>query len=180
MSAERGEGGMLKMDDIRGKAAEACQRGKTVIEDTFVRRHSIPGGAALVRDCARAMATLFNADGYAVQSFEVADEDAPGVFVQIGRKPEGWKRKIAVVAGGQDLAVCVKFIDKESDAEVEIGGGRWIDKMFSGVVTWSLFAPLLAIPAIGVFRQRQLIGRVETEILAWYANNRNRLGAIDV
>ena len=172
--------GVLKMDDIRGKAAEACQRGKAAVENTFVRRHSIPGGAALARDCARAMATLFNADGYAVQSFEVTDEKAPGVFVQIGRKPEGWKRKVAVVAGGQDLAVCVKFIDKESDAEIEIGGGRWIDKMFSGVVTWSLFAPLLAIPAIGVFRQRQLIGRVETEILAWYANNRNRLGAIDV
>ena len=171
---------MMKIDDIKERTVEACQRGKAVLEDTFVRRHCIPGGAALVRDCARAMATLFSADGYAVQSFEVTDEDAPGVFVQIGRKPEGWKRKIAVVAGGQDLAVCVKFVDKESDAEIEIGGGRWIDKMFSGVVTWSLFAPLLAIPAIGVFRQRQLIGKVEAEILAWYANNRNRLGAIDV
>ena len=171
---------MLKFDDIKKKAVETCQQGMSVLENSFVRRHRIPGGAALVRDCARAMAELFNADGYAVQSFEVADEDAPGVFVQIGRKPEGWKRKIAVVAGGQDLAVCVKFVDKESDAEIEIGGGRWIDKMFSGVVTWSLFAPLLAIPAIGIFRQRWLIREVEAEICAWFANNRNRLGAIDV
>ena len=171
---------MLKFDDIKKKAVETCQQGMSVLENSFVRRHRIPGGAALVRDCARAMAELFNADGYAVQSFEVVDEDAPGVFVQIGRKPEGWKRKIAVVAGGQDLAVCVKFVDKESDAEIEIGGGRWIDKMFSGVVTWSLFAPLLAIPAIGIFRQRWLIREVEAEICAWFANNRNRLGAIDV
>ena len=171
---------MLKMGDIKGKAVEACQRGRTALENTFVRRHGIPGGAMLARDCARAMATLFSADGYAVQSFEVADENAPGVFVQIGRKTEGWKRKVAVVAGGQDLAVCVKLMARGADAEIEIGGGRWIDKMFSGVVTWSLFAPLLAIPAIGAFRQRQLIGKVEAEILAWYANNRNRLGAIDV
>lgn len=171
---------MLKFDDIKKKAVETCQQGMTVLENTFVRCHRIPGGAALVRDCARAMAELFNADGYAVQSFEVTDGNASGVFVQIGRKSEGWKRKVAVVAGGQDRAVCVKFVDKESDAEIEIGGGRWIDKMFSGVVTWSLFAPLLAIPAIGVFLQRQLIGKVEAEILAWYANNRNRLGAIDV
>ena len=49
---------MLKMDDIKERAVEACQRGKTVIEDTFVRRHSIPGGAALVRDCARAIPTV--------------------------------------------------------------------------------------------------------------------------
>ena len=170
----------MKFDDIKKKAVETCQQGMSVLENSFVRRHRIPGGAALVRDCARAMAELFNADGYAVQSFEVADEVAPGVFVQIGRKPEGWKRKIAVVAGGQDLAVSVKFVDKESDAEIEIGGGRWIDKMFSGVVTWSLFAPLLAIPAIGIFRQRWLIREVEAEICAWFANNRNRLGAIDV
>ena len=64
---------MLKMDDIKGRTVEACRRGKAAVENTFVRRHSIPGGAALARDCARAMATLFSADGYVVQSFEVAD-----------------------------------------------------------------------------------------------------------
>lgn len=177
---ERGKDVMLKIDDIREKAVEVCRRGRTAVENTFVRRQSILGGGVLVKDCARSIEDAFLKNGYSVQCFEIVDEKEHGVLVQIGRKSGGWRRHTAIIAGGLDLAVCAKLMDNGLSAEIEIGGGRWIDKMFSGVVTWSLFAPLLAIPAIGVFRQRQLIGKVEAEILAWYANNRNRLGAIDV
>ncbi len=171
---------MLKIDDIREKAAEACRRGRTALENTFVRRQSVLGGGALVGDCAGSIVATFTNKGFLVQSFEIADGNRGGILVQIGRKPGGWKRHAAIIAGGLDLAVCVKLIGREMSAEIEIGGGRWVDKMFSGVVTWSIFAPLLAIPAIGIFRQRWLIREVEAEICAWFANNRNRLGAIDV
>lgn len=49
----------------------------------------------------------------------------------------------------------------------------------SGVLAWTAFAPLVALPIVGVFRQKRLFDQVERDVVEWLAS-RYRLGCIDV
>ena len=81
---------------------------------------------------------------------------------------------------GQRLAVWVKFLPVGEDAQIEVGCGRWVDKTLSGLIAWSMFAPLLIVPAIGAWRQISLIDRIDADLVSWIEKNRMRIGAIDV
>ena len=170
---------MVDFRDIKVKAGRFCQRGKDVIENAFIRRHVIPGGATLAKNCARAVKVLFETEGFRALSAEVFDDYESGILLQIGRKETGWKHMTAIVISGQDLAVNVKMVPKNANVELVIAGGRWIDKFFSGVLTWSVAFPLVAFPMFGVVRQRQLIDKVEFVILNWFEAH-NCMETIDV
>lgn len=75
-------------------------------------------------------------------------EDA--YFIQ-ARQREDWKRYV-----GMDKAVQVRLTVHQGNLTVDVGAGRWVDKLGAATVGYLLFAPLLVTAAIGAIGQEQL------------------------
>lgn len=75
-----------------------------------------------------------------------------GYFVQAKSDDDAWK-KIA----GMGKATQVQIIAQGAFATVTIGGGKWSDKIGAGIVGAVLFAPLVALPAIGAIGQKKMV-----------------------
>lgn len=73
-----------------------------------------------------------------------------GFFIQ-AKEESGWK-KIA----GMDMATQVQVMQMDSMISVEVGSGKWADKLGAGAVGMVLFAPLAATAAYGAVMQKKL------------------------
>ena len=71
-------------------------------------------------------------------------------FIQ-ARQTEGWKK-----FAGMDKAVQVKLTVHEDYLTVDIGAGRWVDKLGAATVGYLVFAPLMITAAIGAIGQDKL------------------------
>ncbi len=71
-------------------------------------------------------------------------------FIQ-ARQTEGWKK-----FAGMDKAVQVKLTAHEGCLTVDIGAGRWVDKLGAATVGYLVFAPLMITAAIGAIGQDKL------------------------
>ena len=172
--------------DIRKTLEEAKRKvvegGKAIdrkIEKSLRRSHLLLGDALLMQECACALTSVYGARGYSTQCFRFTEEGTIGTLVQIGNLGAGWKQKLVATLGGQQIVVNVRMFPRGDDLEVSFDCGKWVDKALSGVVAWSVFAPLLVLPIVGLWRQRRLIEHVERETLEWLAA-RHRAGYIDV
>ncbi len=135
-------------------------------EKQFVMKSGRDRMEALVRD----LTNEWRASGYCVQTLRFEEGDETGTLVQIGQKG-GHIGKIVTVAAGQQMAVCVKMLPLGEDLSIWIGCGKWLDKVFSGVVSWALLPPLLVLPLAGVWRQKSMMENVLHDVLIWFANH---------
>ena len=71
-------------------------------------------------------------------------------FIQ-ARQTDGWKK-----FAGMDKAVQVKLTTHEDYLTVDIGAGRWVDKLGAATVGYLVFAPLMITAAIGAIGQDKL------------------------
>lgn len=71
-------------------------------------------------------------------------------FIQ-AREQKEWKKFM-----GMDKAVQVRLTVHEGSLTVDVGAGRWVDKLGAATVGYLIFAPLLVTAAIGAIGQEQL------------------------
>lgn len=71
-------------------------------------------------------------------------------FIQ-ARQREDWKK-----FAGLDKAVQIRLTVHQGSLTVDVGAGRWVDKLGAAAVGYLLFAPLLITAAIGAIDQEQL------------------------
>lgn len=161
------------LEEVKSRMASGYQTLERKIEEGLRHTHILPEDAVFMQECAAAIAATYEAKGYATQVFRFTENDSLGILVQICTRAVDLKRRLAATLGGQQLAVNVRFFPHGEDLEVSIECGKWIDKALSGVLAWTVFAPLVAFPVIGVLRQRRLIEQVERETLDWLAHRHN-------
>ena len=167
------------VEAVKTRVAEGGRIVDREVEKHLRRTHLEPGDAPLMQECAAVLVSVYGERGYATQSFRFVEDGTVGTLVQIGNAAAGWKQKIATTIGGQQIAVNVRLFPKGDDLEVSIDCGKWVDKALSGVLAWTVFAPFLMFPIVGLWRQKSLIDCVERETLEWLAA-RHRAGCIDV
>ncbi|MBR3720290.1 zinc ribbon domain-containing protein [Methanobrevibacter thaueri] len=75
-----------------------------------------------------------------------------GYFVQ-AKEPEGsgWKQ-----LAGMTMAIQVQIVKISDTITVNIGNGKWSDKIGAGAVGMVLFAPLAVTAAVGAYNQKKL------------------------
>ena len=71
-------------------------------------------------------------------------------FIQ-ARQTEGWKKLV-----GMDQAIQVRLSVYAGMLTVDLGAGRWVDKLGAATVGCIVFAPLLITAAIGAIGQQKL------------------------
>ena len=79
----------------------------------------------------------------------VAQSEA-SYFIQ-ARQTEGWKKFV-----GMDQAIQVRLRVYDGTLTVDLGAGRWVDKLGAATVGYIVFAPLLLTAAIGAISQERL------------------------
>lgn len=77
-----------------------------------------------------------------------------GYFVQ-AKEESNWKK-----VAGMDLATQIQIIQMDSMITVEVGSGKWVDKIGAGAIGMAFFAPLAVTAAVGAFGQKKLPGEV--------------------
>lgn len=167
----------MTFQQVKERAIGVCATSRKRIADVFERKHTIAGGAALISDCADAVRCEFVERGFAARKFSFVEDNTQGCLLVIAKHEMQLKLQALL---GQSLAVWIRFKSNGVDAQIEIGSGKWIDKLFSGTVAWMVFAPMMIIPCFGAWKQYALIKYADEVVSEWLEKNKNRIGAIDV
>lgn len=81
---------------------------------------------------------------------EGVSQSETSYFIQ-ARQPENWKKFI-----GMDKAVQIRLQVYGDSLSVDLGAGRWVDKLGAATVGYIIFAPLLITAVIGAIGQQKL------------------------
>lgn len=81
---------------------------------------------------------------------EGVSQSETSYFIQ-ARQPENWKKFI-----GMDKAVQIRLQVYGDSLSVDLGAGRWVDKLGAATVGYIVFAPLLLTAAVGAISQSNL------------------------
>ena len=161
------------LEKIKARIVEGGRMANSKIAAQFRRSHLLPGDAWLMQECACALAATYEAKGYLTQSFNFTEKGTVGTLIQIGNSSSEWMREIAATLGGQQIAVNIRLFPQGSDLELAVDCGKWVDKALSGVLAWTVFAPLVMFPVVGLWQQKKLIESIERDIMEWLASHRH-------
>ena len=167
----------MTLEDIKGRVVATCKFGHDRLLNMFEKRYTITGGGPLIDECAEAVRELFIGRGFEARKFLFVDNGLKGCLVTIGKPKMRWNMQTVL---GQSLAVWIRFREDGADALMEVGSGRWIDKIFSGTVAWMVFAPMMILPCFGAWRQYALIKHANEVVNVWLNQNMNRIGFVNV
>lgn len=81
---------------------------------------------------------------------EGVSQSETSYFIQ-ARQTEGWKAFV-----GMDRAIQVRLSVYKDMLTVDLGAGRWVDKLGAATVGYIIFAPLLITAVIGAIGQQKL------------------------
>lgn len=81
---------------------------------------------------------------------EGVNQSETSYFIQ-ARQTEGWKKFV-----GMDQAIQVRLSVYGDLLTVDLGAGRWVDKLGAATVGYIVFAPLLITAVIGAIGQQKL------------------------
>ncbi len=81
---------------------------------------------------------------------EGVSQSEDSYFIQ-ARQTEGWKKFV-----GLDQAIQVRLTLYQDKLTVDLGAGRWVDKLGAATVGYIVFAPLLLTAVIGAIGQDRL------------------------
>ncbi|MBN2379881.1 hypothetical protein JXM67_08790 [candidate division WOR-3 bacterium] len=141
------------------------------------RKRFYPGKAHAVEELVDYLEQEYAQKGFEVQTLEARDERSKGYIFQ-ARK--GYSCELAEVASkvtGLDLAVTAKIRKVADSLDVEVGGGKWLDKaVVAGFGLFVAFSVLIIPAGIGAYKQHRLIVNMDEDIDS-YLNNPERFGA---
>ena len=80
---------------------------------------------------------------------------AEGYFVQAKSDDDGWTKVM-----GMGKATQVQIIGNNDMITVQIGKGKWSDKVGAGVVGAFIFAPLMVTAGFGAYKQHKLVDEI--------------------
>ena len=135
------------------------------------RKHIVVNGASRMNECAEFIKSKFVVEGYDAQSLTVNDPNSKGMLVQIRNATS---KAGAITKGLTGLGACatLKLAVQGSDLELEVLGGKWLDKAAVNLVSWIILWPLFITSGIGMWRQKKLLDRVFMEGIGFFTTQR--------
>lgn len=106
------------------------------------------GGSQTLEDVAHALEDFLRTQKR-LETEGVAQSET-SYFIQ-ARQTEGWKKFV-----GMDQAIQVRLSVYGDMLTVDLGAGRWVDKLGAATVGYIVFAPLLVTAVIGAIGQQKL------------------------
>jgi len=142
----------------------------------MIRRKLYPDKAGLLDKLTHHLETKYSNLGFQTQIIKNGDgeESEVGTIFQARKLYSSELAEAASRLTGLDIATTVILTTSGANLEVEVGGGKWLDKVLvAGFAAFVAFS-LLIIPAgIGAVQQHQLILEMTDEIDMFLSNPDN-------
>mgnify|MGYP001489779422 CR=1 FL=1 len=121
-------------------------------------RKTIVHGAALKIDALiEHLENKYKAKQFETQVLQIIDGGLAGKIFQLkGADDQGWRNSLKNISGLGTTAT-VKIMINGQDLEVEVLGGKWLDKVAAGAVSMVILWPLLITSGIGAWKQNALL-----------------------
>ena len=134
------------------------------------RTHTVVNGASRMEACAEHIRARFVAEGYDAQKLTVNDPAQLGMLVQV-RNAKGASGVVKTVTG---LSACatLKLVVKNNNLDIEVLGGKWLDKAAVNIVSWVILWPLFVTSSIGMWRQKKLLDCMFMETMSYFTAQR--------
>ena len=151
--------------------SECASRTSKILANEWKKEHKITNAAEKMDAAADWIIQEYSKKNYLVQKIRFEDAGKIGILIQIRAAGKGmeyaWKS-----IGGQQCAACARFLPSENNALIlSVSDGKWLDKVVSGILSWAIFFPLIVVPAIGAWKQKKFLDRIEQELLLWFASH---------
>ena len=156
--------------NVKNYLTDCWKKVDEFVDDELTKRHVVTKGRCRLNTVVEDLTTSWLQDGYQVRKFQFEEDGEIGTLIQVCRDDGKFKEALKTATGLQ-LAVCVKMLPLGEDLALSVGNGKWLDKVFSGVVSWALLPPLLVVPLAGAWRQRKMIKNIMNDVLVWFANH---------
>lgn len=128
------------------------------------RKTVITGAAAKIDNLIKHLEYKYEAENFEVQVLDIHDEDVAGKLFQMKELAEKtWLTTVKDVTG-LGTAATAKLMVQGQDLEVEVFGGKWLDKVAVGAISMVILWPLLITAGIGAWKQHALLDELYQEI----------------
>jgi hypothetical protein len=153
---------------LKTNLSEGCCRVREGVVSSLTATHTIPNGASALEDLLSYLRVKYVGTGYECQIFGFEEEGRYGKLLQIRSVAESYLGAVKTVTGLRSV-ICVTCLPAGNDLSIRIFGGKWLEKVALNVVSWFVLHPLFVTSAIGGWRQKTLVDKLDRDVLAYFA-----------
>ena len=135
------------------------------------RKTVVPGAAAKLDALIKHLEDKYKARNFEAQVLQIQDGTQNGKLFQMKEASDkSWLTNVKNVTG-LTTAATVKLIAQGQDLEVEVLGGKWLDKVAAGAVSLVLLWPLIVTSGIGAWKQNALLDELYETVALFLARS---------
>ncbi len=127
-------------------------------------------GASELNSLVDYMTSKYQTQDYEVQVLDIVDTSIEGKLFQVKNETsQKWLTFFKNVTGLGNTGT-VKFIIKNNDLEVEVFGGKWLDKAVVGTISLFMLWPLFVTSSVGAWKQNKLLKQLFEDVFIYFAH----------
>jgi len=135
------------------------------------RKTVVPGAASKIDKLLQHLEDKYKSRQFEVQVLEIHDKVLTGKLFQMKEtSSKTWLTSVKNVTG-LGTAATVKLLVQGQDLEVEVFGGKWLDKVAAGAVSLVVLWPLIITSGIGAWKQNALLDELYEEVALFLAGH---------
>lgn len=162
-------------DSLKANISDGCCRMREGVESSLTATHTIPNGASALEDLLGYLRVKYVGNGYECQIFGLEEEGRYGKLLQIRSVAESYLGAVKTVTGLRSV-ICVTCLPVGNNLSIRIFGGKWLEKVAVNMVSWFVLHPLFVTSAIGGWRQKTLVDKLDRDVLAFFAHATDKAG----
>lgn len=133
------------------------------------RSRTIKYAAGEVDSLANYIQHKYHSQGFQTQKMQFEENGIPGLMLQIRNTADDLGSKVKTSVGLKSCAVLI-LKTQDDDLLIDVRAGSWLDKIFSITVAWLVLWPLIAVGALGAWKQKELLDQVFVDSISYFAN----------
>ncbi|MGH8543283.1 MAG: zinc ribbon domain-containing protein [Gammaproteobacteria bacterium] len=138
----------------------------------MLRKTVVAGAAPRMEELVKHLEDKYRSRDFEVQVLDIFDGAARGKLFQTKEvSQKGWLTQVKNVTG-LGTAATVKLLARgHDDLEVEVTGGKWLDKAAAGAVSLVVLWPLIVTAAVGAWKQSTLLDEIYKDVALFLAGH---------
>lgn len=135
----------------------------------MARKTVVSGAASKIDGLIKHLEDKYKGRNFEVQVLQIQDGPQTGKLFQVKEASDKTWLATAKNVTGLGTAGTVKLILQGQDLEVEVFGGKWLDKLATGAISWVVLWPLIITTGIGLWKQNTLLDQLYETVALFLA-----------
>jgi hypothetical protein len=128
-------------------------------------RNFYPRSAEHLEELIKYLELKYSKTGFEVQTLKAKEDELKGYIFQVRKSYRSELGEIASKVTGLDIAATAKIKQVDDSLDVEVGGGKWLDKAaVAGFAAFVAFSILIIPAGIGAAKQHLMLKELVEDI----------------